>query len=86
MRAVPVALMALALATAPSVAVAVNCKKACRKQIAKCVRQECRPPRLLGPREACIIGIRGAALYACGVSGPSACPKKRCIIDPNGDL
>ena len=81
-----VAAVALVLAGSVPLAAAVNCKKACRKQIAKCVKQECRPPRLLGPREACVVGIRGAALYACSVSGASACPKKRCIIDPNADL
>ena len=85
MRRLLLALIVLPLVTAVP-AGAATCKKACRKQIAKCVKQECRPPRLLGPREACIIGIRGAALHACSVSGPSACPKKRCIIDPNSDL
>jgi hypothetical protein len=83
MRHLRFAVIGLVLVTATPVVAAVNCRKACRRQIAKCVRQECRPPRLLGPREACIIGIRGAALHACSVSGPKACPKKRCIIDPD---
>lgn len=76
---VPLLLVTMLILSAP-VAEAVKCKAACAAQIRKCIRKCCSPPAV-GPRKACIIGIRGAALYACKQSGKQACPKKACIIE-----
>ncbi len=69
------------LALSPPVAEAVNCKAACAAQIRKCVKKCCNPPAFDVPRKACVLGLRGAALFACQQSGKQACPKKACIIE-----
>lgn len=74
----------LALTPAPR-ADAVNCALACQTQIRKCVKKCCSPPAV-GPRKACVRGLRGAAIAGCKAVGKQACPKQACIIQDCGPL
>lgn len=73
------------LVAAPPAADAVNCALACQAQIRKCVRKCCNPPAV-GPRKACVRGLRGAAIATCKRVGKAACPKDACIIADCGPL
>lgn len=78
-----ITLLLLLLALTPPPADAVNCAVACQSQIRKCIKKCCNPPAI-GPRRACIVGLRGAAIFACKQSGKQACPKGACIIEDCG--
>lgn len=74
-------LIALAASGATPV-FAKSCALRCAKQIRLCIKQECNPPAFAIPKRACKLGLRAGAIAACKRSGPSACPKDRCIIAP----